>query len=108
MAKSVEDLPVAVGSENAATYKVLLINPNTSKGMTADALALVSVCLPPDTKVYGYTAPKDSGPSAIEGHLDGVLASASVFRDVYEYVDQVDACLVACFSEHPLTNCLRK
>lgn len=110
--KDIRGLKMATNSNNTTTdvnpYKILLINPNTSESMTEDALTMVSQSISPDTQVYGYTAPTGTGPTAIEGHLDGVLSSASVFRDVYDYVKQADACLVACFSDHPLINCLRE
>lgn len=109
MSKNISDLAIENKPDDAnIRYKVLLINPNTSKTMTANALKLSWYANPPDVAVYGYTAPENSGPTAIEGHLDSVLSAASVFKDVYDYVGQVDACLVACFSDHPLINCLRE
>ncbi|CAH6721555.1 protein Dcg1p [[Candida] jaroonii] len=107
------DLPVVrnpIGKDipEDKLVKVLLINPNASESMTLNAMKMVEGSLPVDAIVYGYTGPKGITPSTIEGHLDGVLSSAAVFKDVYPLMSQVDTALVACFSEHPLTNCLRE
>lgn len=106
------DLPVVrspIGKDipDDKLVKVLLINPNGSETMTLNAMKIVDN-LPIDAIVYGYTGPKGVTPSSIEGHLDSVLSAAAVFKDVYPLMSQVDAALVACFSDHPLTNCLRE
>jgi Asp/Glu/hydantoin racemase len=111
MATRLDELPY-VKSEfdipQSKLIKVLLINPNSTKTMTQNALKMVQDSLPLDAIVYGYTAPVGKGPTTIEGHLDGVLSATSVMRDAYDLIGQVDACLVACFSDHPLTNCIRE
>lgn len=108
---SLSDLPF-VKSEydvpNEKLIKVLLINPNSTETMTLNALKMVQSSLPLDTIVYGYTAPYGKGPTTVEGHLDAVISATSVMRDAYHLISQVDACLVACFSDHPLTNCIRE
>jgi Asp/Glu/hydantoin racemase len=63
--------------------------------------------LPPDVSVTGFTAPVPS-PSAIESHVDNVLSSAASFRAIQPIADQYDAFLVACYSDHALTNMLRE
>lgn len=87
--------------------KVLLLNPNSTEIMTINCLKMAKEHLAPDVTVYGFTASKPA-PTTIECHLDGVLSAAAAFRDAYDYIGQVDAVLVACFSDHPLTNCIRE
>lgn len=108
--KLLQDLPNVENPEYHGLkkkFKILLINPNNTSQMTMSCLQMVEQHLAPDVVVYGYTAPKPS-PLVIECHLDGVLSSAVAFKDVYQYVGHVDALLVACFSDHPLVNCLRE
>lgn len=105
------DLPCvrsACEIEGAKLIKVLLINPNSSESMTLNALKMVQNSSPLDTIVYGYTGPQGQSPTAVEGHLDSVLSAATVMRDAHHLISQADACLVACFSDHPLTNCIRE
>lgn len=109
---TLESLPFARGScvdsiDPSKIQKILLLNPNSTKLMTVNCIKMVEQHLPPDVIVYGYTAPH-TAPTAIEGHLDGVISSADVIRDAYKLIKQADACLVACFSDHPLTNCIRE
>lgn len=105
-------LPQTKGScvdsiDQSKVQRILLINPNSTKLMTVNCIKMVEQHLPPDAIVYGYTAPS-TAPSTVEGHLDGVISSADVMRDAYQLIKQTDACLVACFSEHPLVNCIRE
>lgn len=87
--------------------KILLINPNSTKLMTINCIKMIEMHVPPDAIVYGYTAPT-TAPTTVEGHLDGVISSADVIRDAYHLIKNADACLVACFSDHPLVNCIRE
>lgn len=103
--RTIDQLPY-VGSSHAQ-FKILLLNPNSTEIMTLNCLKMVESHLAPDVVLYGYTA-KPPAPATVECHLDGVLSAADAFRDSYDYVTQVDAVLVACFSDHPLTNCLRE
>lgn len=105
-----DELPFVENVEYQSLRKninILLINPNTTMRMTKNCLQMAQNHLAPDVRLYGYTAPLPSA-STIECHLDGVLSSAATFRDVYKYIEGVDALLVACFSDHPLINCLRE
>jgi Asp/Glu/hydantoin racemase len=104
--KTLDQLP-SVGCHNTAKVKILLLNPNSTAIMTVNCLKMTENQLAPDVVLYGYTA-KAPAPTTVECHLDGVLSAADAFRDSYEYVEQVDAVLVACFSDHPLTHCLRE
>jgi Asp/Glu/hydantoin racemase len=96
-------------SESRARIKILLINPNATPTMTNSCLAMLKSQLPTDVDVTGFTASGEAGaPSAIEGHVDNVLSSAASFRAILSTADQYDAFLVACYSDHALTNMLRE
>ncbi|KAF9890573.1 hypothetical protein FE257_005704 [Aspergillus nanangensis] len=88
-------------------YRILLVNPNSSKFMTENCLKTVRPTLPPDVEVHGFTAPLPA-PSAVEGHLDGVLSAAAAARDIIPIAEEYDAFLVACYSDHPLIRALRE
>ena len=75
--------------------------------MTDACLRSLESTLPPHCTVTGYTTPHPT-PSAIEGHLDGVLSAAAAIRAVVPIASKFDAFLVACFSAHPLINALRE
>jgi Asp/Glu/hydantoin racemase len=97
------------GSESRTRIKILLINPNATPTMTNSCLTMLKAQLPPDVDVTGFTASGQAGaPSAIEGHVDNVLSSAGSFRSILPIADQYDAFLVACYSDHALTNMLRE
>lgn len=105
--KDIETLPKIYAGNGEKKFKILLINPNSTELMTLNCLKMAKDHLAPDVVLYGYTNSKPA-PSAIECHLDGVLSSADAIRDAYDYCKQADAILVACFSDHPLVNCLRE
>jgi Asp/Glu/hydantoin racemase len=99
-------LPSVTGSSNK-TINILLINPNGTSSMTDACLRSLESTLPPHCTVTGFTAPHPT-PSAIEGHLDGILSAAAAIRAVAPIASRFDAFLVACFSAHPLINALRE
>jgi len=75
--------------------------------MTDACLRSLEKTIPPYVTVTGFTGPHPT-PSAIEGHLDGVLSAAACIRAVAPIASEYDAFLVACFSAHPLINALRE
>jgi Asp/Glu/hydantoin racemase len=99
-------LPSVTGT-STREIKILLINPNGTSSMTMACLRSLETTLPPHCTVAGFTAPHPT-PSAIEGHLDGVLSAAAAVRAVAPIAAGYDAFLVACFSAHPLINALRE
>jgi len=103
---SVYQLPKVTGS-STRTINILLINPNGTSLMTDGCLRSLEPTLPPYCTVTGFTTPHPT-PSAIEGHLDGVLSAAAAIRAVVPIASEYDAFLVACFSAHPLINALRE
>ncbi|KAL4894934.1 carbon-nitrogen hydrolase [Aspergillus ambiguus] len=88
-------------------YRILLVNPNSSNFMTDKCLKMVTSTLPADVEVHGFTASAPA-PTAVEGHLDGVLSAAAAARDIIPLSDRYDAFLIACYSDHPLTRALRE
>jgi Asp/Glu/hydantoin racemase len=99
-------LPSVTGS-STKSINILLINPNGTSSMTEACLRSLESTLPPHCTVTGFTSPGPT-PSAIEGHLDGVLSAAAAIRAVVPIASKYDAFLVACFSAHPLINALRE
>lgn len=88
--------------------KILFINPNSTNSMTDGCLKMMEGHVAPDTVVFGYTAPKNSAPNVIEGHLDGIQSTVAVMQDAYQLIEQVDCVLVGCFSDHPLIKAIRE
>ncbi|MCJ1319850.1 hypothetical protein MMC15_005186 [Xylographa vitiligo] len=118
-------LPTITGS-SLPPISILLINPNSTPHMTTACLTSLAPTLPTGVTVTGFTAPQPA-PSAIEGHLDGVLSAAECIRALLPYLHdddesselaevgargtdkpKYDAFLVACFSAHPLIAALRE
>lgn len=100
-------LPSVTGSSRRA-INILLINPNSTSSMTDACLRSLEGTLPEFCTVTGFTGPQHASPSAIEGHLDGILSAATTARAVVPIASNYDAFLVACFSAHPLINALRE
>lgn len=106
MSNTALPLPSVTGKSTRSIH-ILLINPNGTSSMTEACLRSLETTLPPYCTVTGFTAPRPT-PSAIEGHLDGVLSAAAAVRAVAPIASNYDAFLVACFSAHPLINALRE
>lgn len=102
---------LSVTGTSTRHINILLINPNSTGYMTEACLRSVQPNLPPHVTVHGFTCPS-SGPSAIEGKVDGVLSSADCFRALVPLLRKsetsFDGFLVACFSAHPLISMLRE
>jgi allantoin racemase len=77
-------------------FRLALINPNTSAQHTAEMAAAASAALPDNAEVKALTAPR--GPSSIETAAEEVIAAAEVI-ELVRGTDDVDAYLVACFSD---------
>ncbi|KAL3458711.1 carbon-nitrogen hydrolase [Aspergillus heterothallicus] len=94
-------------SRPAKKFRILLVNPNSTKYMTDKCIEMVSPTLPPDVQVDGFTTPPPA-PTAVEGTLDAVLSAAEAIRALLPIADRYDAFLVACYSDHPLIKALRE
>jgi len=89
--------------------RLLLINPNTSAGMTADIQAAGRAALPASaTDVTVDAIQPARGPASIEGQLDEVVSAHWALDAVLPVAESYDAFIVACYSHHPLTGALRE
>ncbi|VDB96231.1 unnamed protein product [Peniophora sp. CBMAI 1063] len=99
-----------------ASYRMLVVNPNTSVAMTDALRPVVQRVLGAsgDVTCEFFTAP--SPPTGTEIHPgalpsinspeDSVASAQYVYPFVEPLVEQYDAFLVACYSEHPLVGML--
>lgn len=90
--------------------RILLCNPNATKSMTDNCVKMVEPTLPPDVEIIPFTGPPNDAPLAIESQFDSVLSAAACARALIPLLTSrpVDAILVACYSDHPLTKMLRE
>lgn len=86
--------------------RILLINPNTSPGFTAKIQEIAEKYALPGTRVQA-TNPK-SGPRSIESIYDELLSSPGTLEVALENLDQFDAFVIACYSDHPTVYALRE
>ncbi|KAH7399748.1 Asp/Glu/hydantoin racemase [Cadophora sp. MPI-SDFR-AT-0126] len=87
----------------AKSKKLLVINPNTSKEMTASVEQLIkklNAKFPTTTQITTYTAPE--GPASIDNSDDCMASARIVYEDLRPRLEDYDAHLVACYSVHPL------
>lgn len=81
--------------------KILLVNPNTSRAMTAKIAAAAREAAGPGVEIDAVCPEPGSAPAAIESHLDEVAAAVAVVdligRDLA--VGGSDAYEVACFGD---------
>lgn len=83
--------------------RILVINPNSSRSMTA---ALDQLIQGTDTTVvHTYTAP--SGPPSINNEVDARESADICFKDLEPRLCEYSAYLVACYSVHPLVGMLK-
>ncbi|EKD15320.1 uncharacterized protein L3040_001687 [Drepanopeziza brunnea f. sp. 'multigermtubi'] len=83
--------------------RILVINPNTSKSITASLDQLIRTLtsdFPTTTQFTTYTAP--SGPPSINSADDALASARIVYEDLRSRLEDYDALLVACYSLHPL------
>jgi allantoin racemase len=78
--------------------KILLINPNTSAGMTRAIEVAARAAAAPDTEVRAVQP--SFGPASIECHYDEAFAAAGVAEQVRASAGwQPDAIVIACFGD---------
>ncbi|SIT85082.1 aspartate/glutamate racemase family protein [Microbacterium sp. RU33B] len=79
--------------------RITLLNPNTSRAMTAKVAAAAREVAGPDVEISAVCP--DAGPDAIESHVDEVFAAAAVLdlveRDLL--AGGSDAYVIACFGD---------
>jgi allantoin racemase len=76
------------------TRKILVINPNTSIGMTEDIKASAEKCKLADTSIDYVNPPV--GPRVIETYLDESLVAVEILKIIMAKKEQYDAFIIAC------------
>jgi allantoin racemase len=78
--------------------RIWVINPNTTKAMTAKIEACARAVVPSDVAVEGITS--EIGPESIESHYDEALSVPGVLRAVQRGESEgVDGYVIACFGD---------
>ncbi len=79
--------------------RITLINPNTSRAMTAKIAAAAREVAGPGVDIVAVCP--DDGPESIESHLDEAFAAVAVVRLVEQdlYEGGSDAYVIACFGD---------
>ncbi|CAO3598719.1 unnamed protein product [Absidia cylindrospora] len=96
-------------SSMTAAKRLLVINPNTSKEMTAVIQASVNQSLGLlGGIVEATTVCADQGVASVEGSFDEVVSAYWTVDKVMSLLDNYDGVLVACFSDHASVKALRE
>ncbi len=86
--------------------RLLIINPNTSESFTDKMKVVAAQYADPKTEILAVTAA--SGPRSIESVYDEVLSAPGTVQTALEYLDQCDAVVIGCFSDHSSIYALRE
>lgn len=86
--------------------RILLINPNTSEEFTNRVQKIADQYASPTTTVVAVNP--TSGPRSIEGVYDELLSSLGTLECALEHLDDFDAFVIACYSDHPTIYALRE
>jgi allantoin racemase len=86
--------------------KILFINPNTSESFTEKIQVVARQYALPSTQVEALNPP--SGPRSIESIYDELLSAASTLELAISMMEQCDAFVIACYSDHPTVYALRE
>lgn len=76
--------------------RLLVVNPNTTAGMTANIAAAARRVAAPGTEIVALSSPH--GPASIEGYYDEAMSLAGLLQAVREAED-FDAVIIACFDD---------
>jgi allantoin racemase len=79
--------------------RILFINPNTSKEFTGRIQTIAQQYALPTTEVAAINP--SSGPRSIESIYDELLSSAGTLELLIAELDNYDAFVIACYSDHP-------
>ena len=100
---------MAITMSAAKSFRILVINPNSNKDMTRGLdLLIKSLSFSDLTQVTTYSAP--SGPNSINNEDDAAETAVIILKDFEQNpaLNDYDAYVVACYSQHPLVPALRK
>jgi len=86
--------------------RILFINPNTSEEFTARIQKIASQYALPATIVAARSPA--SGPRSIEGVYDELLSALGTLELALSEIDNYDAFVIACYSDHPAIYALRE
>lgn len=86
--------------------RILLINPNTSEAFTQRIQAIANQYAFPGTTAVALNP--TSGPRSIESIYDELLSSPGTLELAITHLDDFDAFVIACFSDHPTIYALRE
>lgn len=86
--------------------RILFINPNTSEEFTEKVARVARKYAAAGTEIIARTPA--AGPRSIEGIYDELLSSAPTLEVALEELEQVDAFVIACYSDHPTVYALRE
>jgi allantoin racemase len=76
--------------------RILVVNPNTSHGMTQKIGAAAQRVAADGTKIIAVSSP--TGPVSIEGYYDEAMSLAGLLQAVRDAKD-FDAVIIACFDD---------
>ena len=81
--------------------RILLINPNTSRAMTAKIADAAREVAAPDAEITAVCPDPGRGPAAVESHVDEVAAAAAVIELIRADLATggSDAYVIACFGD---------
>lgn len=86
--------------------RILLINPNTSPSFTDKIGSIAARHAFPGTEVVAVSPAY--GPRSIESIYDELLSATGTLEIALEHLDQFDAFVIACYSDHPAVYALRE
>ncbi|MCJ1442410.1 MAG: hypothetical protein MMC23_002904 [Stictis urceolatum] len=90
-----------------AQYKILIINPNSTKSMTDALIPLVKKLSYSETS-YTYLTGPPSSPPSVNDRDDIAKSAHATLPETLMLLPSHDAALVACYSPHPLVGSLRQ
>lgn len=86
--------------------RILFINPNTSEEFTERIQAIVGHYASPSTTVMARSPA--AGPRSIESVYDELLSAQGTLELALSEIDNYDAFVIACYSDHPTIYALRE
>ncbi len=86
--------------------RILFINPNTSASFTDKVRLIAERAAAAGTEVVAVNP--DTGPRSIECIYDELLSSPGTLATAITRLDEFDAFVIACYSDHPTVYALRE
>jgi len=86
--------------------RILLINPNTSEEFTKRVQAIADRYAFAGTTAVAMNP--TAGPRSIEGIYDELLSAPGTLELAISHMDEFDAFVIACYSDHPTIYALRE